>query len=182
MSKVPERRRSRRVYYRGRVLDLWVDQVSLPNRKGTFVREVVGHRPGVAVVPVLPDGRILLVDQYRYAVRRRVWEIPAGLLEARERPLDGARRELLEETGYQAATWQPLGEVYSSPGFCEEKVHLYLATGLTRQGRPRPDRDELVRVKTFTATQLGRWLDQRRIQDSKTVAGLCLAWRKLSRD
>ena len=169
-----ERRLRGRTLYRGRVVTLRVDEVRLPNGR-THIREVVGHRPAVAVVPWLPGGRVLLVCQYRYAVGHRVWELPAGILDRGETPLQAAVRELREETGYRAARLCRLGTIYSSPGYCRERIHLYLAEGLKRVGPPALDEDELLRVSELSWAQAWQRVRRGRVQDGKTVLGLCWA-------
>ena len=96
----------------------------------TVVRQVVKHPGAVVILPQLADGRLLPIAQYRCAVGETVLEFPAGTLEPGEAPLACARRELIEETGYRADHWHALGTIYSSPGFCDERLHLFLASGL----------------------------------------------------
>jgi ADP-ribose pyrophosphatase len=167
-----EQKLRRRTVYRGRILNLFVDQVRLPNRR-EYIREIVDHKPAVAVVPVLPDGRVVLVRQFRYAVGRMLWELPAGIIEPREKPLAAAVRELREETGYRARRFRLLGKIFTSPGFCRERIYLYLADGLQRAGTPRPDADELVLASALRLPQALTLIRRGRIQDGKTVLGLC---------
>lgn len=173
-----ERRLRRRTLYRGRVVDLHVDQVVLPNRS-RHVREVVGHRPAVAVVALLPGERVLLVRQHRYAVGRSLWELPAGLLDPGETPSRAAARELREETGYRAERFRRLGTIYSSPGFSQERIHLFLAEGLRpAAGGQDLDEDELLSVHSVP---LARALDRVRrgaVADGKTALGLFWAARE----
>ncbi|HEY5878609.1 MAG TPA: NUDIX hydrolase [Nakamurella sp.] len=130
----------------GRVVKLRVDDVRMPGG-GTAKREIVGHGGAVAVAAldsVDPDtANVLLIEQYRHAVGRRLWEMPAGLLDLPgEPPQPAAERELLEETGFRAEHWSVLLDVATSPGFSEETVRIYLATGLTFLGRPDGDDNE----------------------------------------
>ena len=99
-------------------------------------REVVRHRGSVAALPVLDDGRVLLVRQYRYPVDEAVWELPAGRLDPGESPEEGARREVEEEVGLRGGTFEKLAEFFTTPGFCDERMHLFRASGLT-VGTPR---------------------------------------------
>ena len=126
----------------GRIVAVRRDEVVMPGR-GSCVREIVEHPGAVAVAALDPDDRLMLIHQYRHAVRRRLWEIPAGLLDrAGEDPLHTARRELAEEVGLAAAEWSLLIDVTSSPGFSDESIRVYLARGLTDVGRPDPVADD----------------------------------------
>lgn len=132
--------------FAGRVVKLRVDEVRMPGG-GTAKREIVGHGGAVSVAAVdstNPDtANVLLIEQYRPAVGRRLWEMPAGLLDVPGEPAQpAAARELLEETGYRAANWSVLLDVATSPGFSEETVRIYLATDLTFEGRPDSADDE----------------------------------------
>jgi ADP-ribose pyrophosphatase len=175
-----EIRISRKTLYQGRILDLFVDQVRVPGR-GQHVREVVDHRPAVGVVPCLPDGNVLLVRQFRYAVGRALWEIPAGLMNPGETPRSAARRELAEETGYQAGRLTLLADVFSSPGFCRERVVLFLGLALRRIGRPQPDPDEILEMRSFSRDRVQAWMRKNRVRDAKTLLGLQLAAHKIGR-
>jgi len=122
--------------YTGKVMAVRRDQVRMP-AGGTAVREIMEHAGAVAIAALDPDDRLVMIYQYRHAVRRRLWEMPAGLLDAAgEDPVETARRELAEEVGVAADDWSVLVDVVSSPGFSDESVRVYLATGLTDIGRP----------------------------------------------
>jgi ADP-ribose pyrophosphatase len=166
-----ERRLRRRTVYRGRIVSLHVDQVALPNGS-RHLREVVGHRPAVAVVALLPGERVLLVRQHRYAVGRRLWELPAGIVDPGETPRQAAVRELREETGYRASRFRLLGAIYSSPGFSQERVHLYLAEGLRPAGPPTPDEDELLTARSLPLARALNLVRAGTAADGKTVLGL----------
>jgi ADP-ribose pyrophosphatase len=128
--------------YVGRVMAVRRDEVRMPGG-GTAVREIMEHPGAVAVAALDADDRLMMIYQYRHAVRRRLWEMPAGLLDhAGEDPLETARRELIEEVGLEATEWSVLIDVVSSPGFSEEAVRVYLATGLRDVGRPHLDADD----------------------------------------
>lgn len=131
-----------RVVYTGNVMAVRADEVVMPGGR-TAVREVVEH-PGAVVVAALDDDdRLAMVHQYRHAVRRRLWELPAGLLDVEgEDPADTARRELTEEAGLEAAEWSLLLDVASSPGFSDESARIYLARGLSSVPRPSGPDDE----------------------------------------
>ncbi|HHX84172.1 MAG TPA: NUDIX hydrolase [Actinomycetales bacterium] len=131
-----------REIFDGRVVRLRVDTLEMPGG-GTADREICGHDDAVAVVALDEQGRLVLVRQYRHAVGERLWELPAGLCDVDgEEPLETARRELVEETGLAAEHWRPLVEIVPSPGFCTERVHLYLATGLREVPRPEAHHEE----------------------------------------
>lgn len=128
--------------YRGAIFALRADEVVMPGG-GTAIREVVEHFGAVAVVAIDADDRLVMVYQYRHSVGRRLWELPAGLLdEPGEDPAAAAARELLEETGLVADEWSVLIDLVTSPGFCDETVRVYLVRGLTDVGRPPADHEE----------------------------------------
>ena len=138
------------------------------------VRDVV-HHPGSAVIlPVFPDRRILLIRQYRLAVQETIWELPAGTLDPGERPLQAARRELAEETGYRSARWRKLNSFYPSPGLLSERMHLFLAQDV-RPGIARPEEDERIRSRSFSLAALLRMIRSGAIKDGKSLVGL-LYW------
>jgi ADP-ribose pyrophosphatase len=162
---------SRRVYD-GRVVQLDVDEVDEPGGVRA-TREVVRHQGSVAVLPVHADGRIVLVRQYRYPVDREVWEIPAGRRDPGEEPLDAARRELEEEAGLRPAHLEPLVEYDTSPGFCDEVMHLFRATSL-QSVPPRPDDDERIEVVSFPLEAVQAMVAAGEIRDAKTILALTL--------
>lgn len=164
---------SSKTIFEGKVVRLQIDLVAEPGGI-TVKREVVCHPGSVVVLPHLPDGRLLLVRQFRYAARRWLWELVAGGIEPGETPLEAARRELLEETGYRARTFRPLFAFFPSPGFVSERMHLVEARGLTR-AKAQPEADERIRLGRFTESQLRRMLRAKRIEDGKTLVGLL--WR-----
>jgi len=156
----------------GKVLDLDVDEVLEPGGvKG--LREVVRQRGSVAALPVLDDGRVVLVRQYRYAVDALVWELPAGRRDPGETPEHGALRELEEEVGLRAATLEPLLTFWTTPGFCDEVMHLFRATGLTPVP-PRPEADEKIEQATFTLDEAMAMLKRGEICEGKTLVALLL--------
>jgi 8-oxo-dGDP phosphatase len=128
--------------YSGRVMALRSDQVVMPGGR-VATREIVEHPGAVAVAALDADDRLMMIHQYRHAVRRRLWELPAGLLDvAGEDPVEAARRELAEEAGIEAAEWSVLLDIVPSPGFSDEAIRVYLARGLTEIGRPAGADDE----------------------------------------
>ena len=169
--------RKRQEIYKGRVVNLTVDEIITANGIET-IREVFHHPGGAAVVPILPDGRILLVKQFRYPMRETLLELPAGKIDPGETPEVTAARELEEEVGYSAGKLKKISEFYSTPGFCDEKIHLYLAEDL----RPCPiggDHDEELEVVSFALPELLELIRDTRITDAKTIIGiqyLALQW------
>lgn len=128
--------------YTGRVMALRSDEVVMPGGR-VAVREVLEHFGAVAIVALDPDDRLMMIHQYRHPVGRRLWELPAGLLDVPgEDPVEAARRELVEESGLEATDWSTLIDVVPSPGFSDESVRVYLARGLTDVGRPEMGDDE----------------------------------------
>ena len=176
MTDLRERPVSSERVYEGRVVRLRVDSVRLEPEGRLARREVVDHPGAVAVVAVTGGGEVLLVRQYRYAVGRELLEIPAGTLEPGEQPETCARRELEEETGRQAGSLEPLGAVFTSPGFCSERIHLYLARLEDGPGgRAHPDEDERLVVEVLPFEEALRLALEGRLADAKTVAGLAMA-------
>jgi ADP-ribose pyrophosphatase len=161
----------RRVY-QGRVLSLDVDEVSEPGGvHGT--REIVRQSGSVAALPVLADGRVVLVRQYRYAVDEHVWELPAGRRDPDETPEQGARRELEEEVGLRAGALEPLVVFWTTPGFCDEVMHLFRATAL-EPVPARPEADERIEPATFTLEQAMAMVRAGEIREGKTLVALLL--------
>jgi len=165
---------ARRPVFDGRLLHVYADEIELPDGRHAG-REIVHHRGAVGVVPIAPDGRLVLVRQWRHAVERPLWEIPAGTRDEGEEPALTARRELEEETGYTAATWRPLGQACVSPGYSRELLWFFLAEQLT-EGPTSTDPDELIDVRLFTADEILQLVTSG-ATDLKTLAGLALAGR-----
>jgi ADP-ribose pyrophosphatase len=167
---------SRREIYNGRVITLRVDEIEV--RPGTNVRrEVVDHSGAVVMLATDPEDRILWVRQLRYAAGRELLELPAGTLEEGEEPETCARRELAEETGFAAGTWQRLGGFYSAPGFCTEYLHAFAATDLHEEYADG-DEDEDIEVVPLTRDESLARLDAGEIVDAKSLATLLLYLRK----
>jgi ADP-ribose pyrophosphatase len=139
-------------------------------------RAIVQHLGSAVMMPVDDRNRILLVRQYRLPARRYLWELPAGRVDAGETPLQTARRELVEETGYRARNWKKLAAFYPSPGFLAEKMTIFLATGLTA-GEAKPMEDERIETRWFTAKELDGWIRSGKILDAKTTIGF-LRWKR----
>ncbi len=156
--------------YRGRLVNLDLDTVTLPN--GTTIElEILRHPGASAIVPLQPDGSVLLTRQYRHAAGGYIYEIPAGKLDRGEDPRACAARELEEETGYRAATIEPLLSMLTTPGFTDEVIHLFLATGLA-PGVQRLERDEVLRVIEMPLSKAIGLIRDGTIRDAKTIVGL----------
>jgi ADP-ribose pyrophosphatase len=160
---------SRRVY-EGRVVNLRVDRVKLPDGRST-VREVVEHAPVVAIVALDDRGDVLLVRQYRLPVKQALLEIPAGGVDAGEGAEEAAQRELQEETGQRAGRLERLASFFSSPGYCDEYMHLYLATAL-EPAALAADADESIEVVRLPLDEALRLIERGEIHDAKTIVGL----------
>jgi ADP-ribose pyrophosphatase len=174
-----ERRISGETKFEGKVFSVRRDVAQLHNGK-RVPREVVEHSGGVVVVPVTEKREVVAVRQYRYPVARELLEVPAGRLEPGENRADAARRELSEETGCRAEELLYLGEIYPSPGFCEETLHIYLATGLKR-GEAHPDEDEFLTAETIPLREMADMIARNEIKDAKTIAGIHLVLAHLDK-
>ncbi len=170
---------SKEVVFPGKIIRLEHWDVTLPN--GTHALREVACHPGASAVVALDDqGQIVMVRQMRIAVGRLTTEIPAGKLDsAEEDPLDCARRELSEETGMDADRWEKLTCVETTPGFCNERIHLYLATGL-HQGKSHPDEDEFVDLVRLPLSEAVRRVMDGTFRDGKTCLGIMMAAAKLA--
>jgi ADP-ribose pyrophosphatase len=165
-----EKTLSSNLLHRGRHFDFLQDEVELPNGRRTK-RDVVRHPGAVAIVPLLPDGRIVLVRQYRYAAGKTLLEIPAGTLEPGEDPLECAARELREETGFEAGEMEGLLSCFMAPGYSSEVIHFFVARDLREVGAEL-EPDEAIENE---ALELGEILERIRdntIEDAKTIVGI----------
>ncbi len=162
--------------FQGRVINLRVDNVALPDGS-TGTREIVEYTGAVAIVPVNEKGELLLVRQYRYPVGKTLIEIPAGKIETGEDPTACAHRELLEETGYEAKKMTRLFSFYSTPGFTNEMIHLYLASELTLK-QQKLDDDEFIEVEAVPYQHALDMIWTGEICDAKSVAGILAAQDK----
>ena len=164
--------------YNGKIIRVQKWQVTLPNGE-TALREVVRHNGASAIVPVDDRGMVTLVRQHRVAIDRCTWEIPAGKLDTpSEDPFSAAKRELEEETGLQAEHWQKLTCMFTTPGFCNEQISIYLATGLS-QHPSHPDADEFLGLTKMPLEEAVALCMAGEIRDSKTLVGLLMAQRAL---
>ncbi len=165
-----------REIYQGHVIRVYVETVRLPNGR-TVALDQVRHPGAVAVVPLLPDGRVVLIHQYRHAAGGFIYEIPAGKLEKGEPPELCARREVEEETGYHVGEIQHLTTILTAPGFCDERIHLYLGTRLT-PGHAHPDPDEVLRVVEMPLDEAMAQIDRQDICDAKSIVALQMVYRR----
>jgi ADP-ribose pyrophosphatase len=158
--------------YKGKVFDIRIDEI----REGDveYKREIVVHKGSAVIVPVFDDGTVALARQYRHAAGKYLLEVPAGTLETGEDPLAGATRELEEEIGVTADRIEKLTEFYVSPGFLTEKMHIYIATGLTEVGQ-KLESDEILTVERHTFPALLEMIRNGEIEDAKTIIGITLA-------
>jgi ADP-ribose pyrophosphatase len=170
------RRLSSRRIYTGKVLSLDLDEVEEPGGVHTK-REVVRHSGSVAVLAIQDDGRIVLVRQYRYPVDAFVWELPAGRLDPGESPEEAAQRELQEEIGFKAGRLQKVAFFHTTPGFCDESMHVFRATGLAAS-KAQGDEDERIEVQAFTLTDLEAMIDRGEIREGKTLVAILLELRR----
>jgi ADP-ribose pyrophosphatase len=162
--------------YDGRVVTLRLKHLRQADGR-VLLREVVEHAPGAAVVALDADGDVLLVRQSRPAVDARLLELPAGLVDPGESPDECAARELAEETGFTASRLEPLVRFYSSPGFCTELLHLFVASDLEPSAMPRDEEEDIEVVRLPLADAIERVLNGE-ISDAKTVAGLLAYWHR----
>lgn len=143
-------------------------------------REVVRHRGSVAALPVHADGRIVLIRQYRHAVDQLLWEIPAGRLDPGETPEQGAQREIEEEVGQCAGHLEPIGLFYTTPGFCDEIMHLFRATDL-RAVPPRPEADERIETRVLAFDEAQAMMRRGEVCEGKTIIALLLEAERRTR-
>jgi len=158
------------VVFEGKSFGVRRDELIEPTGVRTM-REVVTHPGSVVVLPVLPDGKIVLVRQYRHATGGYLWELVAGRMEKGENPKKGAARELIEETGFRAKKLSVFLDFFPTPGFLQERMYLLLAEGLT-PGQARPEEDEKLAVGTYSKKQLEKMIRSGKMKDAKSIAGL----------
>ncbi|MDI6786940.1 MAG: NUDIX hydrolase [Planctomycetota bacterium] len=164
---------SNRRIYRGKIFDIYRTEL-----KDKSIRETVVHPGAVAVLPLVSSDEVVLVRQYRYPARKYLWELPAGTLKKNE-PTDlCARRELQEETGFVAGKTRKIAVFYTCPGFCTEKMHLYVAEKLSRSTGQKLDPDEKITYNIFSRQEIVRLIKENKIKDAKSIIGLILWLQK----
>jgi len=166
---------SSREVYSCRLFRVTEDDAVDPKTRFEIKRSVVRHAGSAVMMAVDERKRILLVRQYRLPAAKYLWELPAGKLDPGEKPLQAAKRELIEETGYRARTWRKLASFYPSPGYIGERMTIYLATDLTA-GEATPMDDERIQARWFTAQEVARMIRTGTIEDAKTMIGF-FQWR-----
>lgn len=166
----------RKMLRQGRVFDITVENVTLSNGF-TVDLEVIRHPGASAIVPLLNDNRVLMLKQYRHAVGGPIWEIPAGTFDGKEDPLVCAKRELTEETGYEAHHWDRLGAITPVPGYSDETIHLFLASDM-RPSEQTLDLDEIIEVHPLPINEVVDMIKGGQIQDAKTIAAIFLTLSK----
>ena len=169
---------NRTTVYHGKVFELVRENVTLENGTTTDL-EFIEHPGATAIIPFLDDKRIVLLKQYRHALKKYIWEIPAGTLDPQEEIISCAKRELIEETGYSAGQWHRLGEITPVPGYSNERIHIFLATEL-QPADQNLDEDEVIQVQALDFLKAFEMIGDGEIQDAKSIAGLFLAsqWLK----
>jgi len=160
-----------RTTYSGRVFTAVSDRVRLPNGRETDL-DIVRHPPSVILIPMPDEGHIILLRQYRYAIDRWLWELPAGNVETGENPDDAARRECAEETGLAPSTVERLGAFFPTPGYCDENMLFYRLTGLMEMGTSCLDADEVLEPHVVLLSDARRMVSDGTIIDMKTALGL----------
>lgn len=159
-----------KIVYQGKVFSVREDRVIEPG--GVEVtRDIVVHRGSVVVLPIFPDGDLLLIRQYRHAVGGFMWEAVAGRVEEGESRAASARRELIEETGYTAKQVKEMLEIVPSPGFCSERMWIFAATGL-REGTAQPEEDERITARKFSLGELEEMIRDGKLTDGKSVSAI----------
>ena len=177
MSSLKETKISSEQKFSGRLIDLYLDQVELPNGE-TTTREWIDHPGAVCLIPILPDGKICLIRQFRYGPGEEFIEIPAGKLDAGEAPLDCAYRELEEETGYRTKKLTFLTNIYPAIGFSNEKMWMYLAEDLVASTN-NLDKDEFLELLPTPLDEALEWVWSAKITDVKTIIGILWAQKRL---
>jgi ADP-ribose pyrophosphatase len=179
LAKKPAKLLKSKVLYQGKVFRLQRDTVIEPGGVRAD-RDIIVHPGSVVVLPIFEDGRVLLIRQYRHSVGEFLWELVAGRKEPHETPAVGARRELLEETGYTARRLRKLMHIIPTPGFVNEWMWIFAAEGLV-EGTAQPEEDEKIEPKIFTLKQIDRMIENGQLRDAKSICGLLYYMRYVAR-
>src|SRR5437899_3412197 len=164
--------------HEGPVFGIRRDEIIEPSGVRT-VREMITHPGSVVVLPVLPDGRIVLIKQYRYAAKQYLWELVAGRIDAGETPKLAAARELIEETGFRAKRFRIFLDIFPTPGFLEERMFILLAEGLTA-GKAEPEEDEKIISRSYRRKELEQMIRRGKLRDANSIAGILYYFRFLA--
>ncbi len=167
MSKLPRIVRTSLVH-QARIFAIQNCEVELPSGQ-VVTRTMLAHPGAAVIIPQLPDGRLLLLRQYRFAVQREIFEFPAGTLNRGEAPRECAEREIVEETGYAASVWRPLGELLPAPGFADEVQHGFFASDL-RPASAAMDEDEIIEIIPLSLSELERLIASGDMVDAKSIS------------
>jgi ADP-ribose pyrophosphatase len=165
------------IIFNGHVFDIKVDKIEY-HSGNEGVREVILHNGGAVVLPLTDEGKIVFVKQYRYPFNEWMFELPAGKLEKNEEPLTCATRELTEETGYTSDKISFLGKIYTSPGFCDEILYIYLAEHLTPGNHSREEGEHGMEVFEFTIDEVNKMIAEGKIVDGKSISGIYMFQNK----
>lgn len=160
--------------FKGKVFDLKVDTIEYNSSGNKGIREVAVHPGGAVVIPLTDEGKIIFVKQFRYPLQKWILELPAGKLDKDEDPAVCAERELTEETGFKAGSLLKLGKIYTTPGFCNEVLHIFLAKNLSPGEHNREEGEIGMQVIEFTLTEIDELIRTGKILDAKTICAIAM--------
>ncbi|MBN2570660.1 MAG: NUDIX hydrolase [Ignavibacteriales bacterium] len=159
------------IIFEGKVFSIQVDKI-IYKSGNPGVREIVRHPGGAVIIAVTDENKILLVNQFRYPLNKKIYELPAGKLDKNEKPVNCAKRELIEETGYIAGAIEKIGEIYTSPGFCDEVLHIYLAKNLILGEHKREEGEQGMEIVEADLSEIEMMISDGKITDAKTICGI----------
>jgi ADP-ribose pyrophosphatase len=173
---------NRKIIYKGKVFNTIVDDVEYESGNRS-IREVAEHPGGAVIFAAFPDHSVILIKQHRYPIDKYIYELPAGKLDPNETPLECAKRELEEETGYKANEWQKLTAIYTTPGFCNEQLHIFLARDLypAENGRNLEEGEQTMTVEILPLQEIINMIEKQTIVDGKTICGIMIGKTHLIR-